>query len=756
MEQLLTNLAGAVTRTVQEKGRTYLVAPLSLIVPGVLSGSKGPLYYPPEEIAANVDDWNGTPMVVYHPYDNGTPISAKDHPLGEKIVIGTVRNSRIDKQRLVAEGWFDIQATKRVDERVLTSLQRGDKIELSTGLYTDNVPAKNGVDPKGRSYAYIARNYRPDHLAILPDQKGACSLEDGCGVLVNEETTDNAWSPAALAAALKARLLRAKRKVSTTAGRGVQIAKAIPGDLKSRAAKLGQRLGLVKPVSKASTVAKSKPNRARPASKSSAKSPEKKGSDTYKLSAPSGPNRAKTRAAALLATTGPAAKSSGKGKAKPTKSAVASSPSSSGKKPERATPKSKKGGGSFEATEKRYAKAQKAGGYKALHAQEKAKTKSGKRASSTLGGRDRGTRATGKSTAGYVKSKDRWYKKLKSKKPTRNALVTNQDSDMTNRVNNCGGKGGTPGPCKGKRDSGGGHAGLYSKLVKAQRKYGTTHPEAQAAYKAYHDDMKLFRSSGTQNQGDNSVKKLTANQRTTIADRLITNGCGCWTEEDREVLNAFDDNKLRSLYKGMKRHNELEEIATTLNTLLAETEEDKEQGMALNAMPAALMKAIAKKKGGKPDSSEEEMDDEEDEGEVPVKPKKKPTSNAGLNDKGDDVKNATASRLTPAEQATLNWATAEMDRQKTELVTKLTANVGKDQKDSVTKTLNAKSLDDLKLMVSLMPAAVEKTEDNRRPMYYGAAAPVGNMSAEQAEKDKEDFLPLPTINWSEVSKSNAN
>jgi hypothetical protein len=38
-------------------------------------------------------------------------------------------------------------------------------------------PVFNGVKYEG-----IARNLRPDHLAILPDDKGACSLEDGCGV----------------------------------------------------------------------------------------------------------------------------------------------------------------------------------------------------------------------------------------------------------------------------------------------------------------------------------------------------------------------------------------------------------------------------------------------------------------------------------------------------------------------------------------------------------------------------------------------
>ena len=59
-------------------------------------------------------------------------------------------------------------------------------MELSTGLFTDNDETA-GVSPKGRNYEAVARNHRPDHMAVLPDQVGACSINDGCGVLVNEE-----------------------------------------------------------------------------------------------------------------------------------------------------------------------------------------------------------------------------------------------------------------------------------------------------------------------------------------------------------------------------------------------------------------------------------------------------------------------------------------------------------------------------------------------------------------------------------------
>ena len=35
----------------------------------------------------------------------------------------------------------------------------------------------------GEEYSEVLRNYRPDHLAILPDLVGACSLDDGAGFL---------------------------------------------------------------------------------------------------------------------------------------------------------------------------------------------------------------------------------------------------------------------------------------------------------------------------------------------------------------------------------------------------------------------------------------------------------------------------------------------------------------------------------------------------------------------------------------------
>ena len=195
MERLLLNTSAVVRRAIRN-GREHLVAPVTLIVPGVLSGSKGSLYYPPEEVSRNPSVWDNFPLVVYHPQSaTGDPISASDPDVLERQGVGFLSGSTVRNGKLVAEAWFDVDRLSKIDSRVLQSLRSNKPVEISTGLYTDNFPAPLGsLDPKGRSYNYIARNYKPDHLAILPDQIGACSIKDGCGLLVNKASKGN-WKP---------------------------------------------------------------------------------------------------------------------------------------------------------------------------------------------------------------------------------------------------------------------------------------------------------------------------------------------------------------------------------------------------------------------------------------------------------------------------------------------------------------------------------------------------------------------------------
>lgn len=171
-------------------GRDYLVVPMVMITEGVHAGSNGPLYYPADELGKTPAVWNAKPVVVYHPEDEtGDAVSACIPEQITKRSIGVIMNSvyeagRAGKPgRLKAEAWMETNRLIAVDQRVINTIKKGKMMEVSTGLFTDN-EAKPGVF-KGKAYSEIARNYRPDHLAILPDQTGACSVADGAGLLRN-------------------------------------------------------------------------------------------------------------------------------------------------------------------------------------------------------------------------------------------------------------------------------------------------------------------------------------------------------------------------------------------------------------------------------------------------------------------------------------------------------------------------------------------------------------------------------------------
>lgn len=180
-------------------GRDHLVVPCVMMTEGVHTGSLGPLYYPAEELSKTPAAWNMKPVVVYHPELNGQGISACDPDIVSGQGIGVLMNTRWDKDGgLKTECWLEEDKTKEVDDRVLDALEAGTMMEVSTGLFTDN--EMDVGEWNGKEYKGIARNYRPDHLAILPDKTGACSIEDGAGLLRNVHEAAEQGTPEAFQA----------------------------------------------------------------------------------------------------------------------------------------------------------------------------------------------------------------------------------------------------------------------------------------------------------------------------------------------------------------------------------------------------------------------------------------------------------------------------------------------------------------------------------------------------------------------------
>lgn len=169
-------------------GVEYWVAPLTMMVPGVLTGSKGPTLYTANELMKAAPRWDMMPITVGHPKDSrGNFISANSDEVLKRSQIGYVSKPRWEG-KLVAEAWIDIEEARRIDNRIATALAANAVMEVSTGLFHD-VDSRSGLC-NGKPFTHSAINHQPDHLAILPDEKGACSVACGCGLNANSTPKD--------------------------------------------------------------------------------------------------------------------------------------------------------------------------------------------------------------------------------------------------------------------------------------------------------------------------------------------------------------------------------------------------------------------------------------------------------------------------------------------------------------------------------------------------------------------------------------
>lgn len=169
-------------------GREHIVVPVTMIVPGVLNGSAGAGYYSKQVISKRPQNWNNMPIVAPdHPVKNGKAVSARNATILNEYGIGVVLNAEVG-DNLTAEAWLDKARTEKVDARILWSIYNNEPIEISTGL--DLIRNKSKGKFKDVEYEWTANNLQPDHLAILTNTIGACSIKDGCGLLINKLSHD--------------------------------------------------------------------------------------------------------------------------------------------------------------------------------------------------------------------------------------------------------------------------------------------------------------------------------------------------------------------------------------------------------------------------------------------------------------------------------------------------------------------------------------------------------------------------------------
>lgn len=167
-------------------GRQFMVAPVVPIIVGVHNGSGGPLFYPAEVLSAYARGLSGKPLTLGHPMIGNSPAAVGASPdIFHQYVIGNFHNATFAQNKVKGSVWFDVELTRQKAPRLLERLKRGEQIEVSTGLFSDDEPTTGTWN--GEQYQAVVRHIQWDHLAVLPDERGACSLQDGCGIRANTQ-----------------------------------------------------------------------------------------------------------------------------------------------------------------------------------------------------------------------------------------------------------------------------------------------------------------------------------------------------------------------------------------------------------------------------------------------------------------------------------------------------------------------------------------------------------------------------------------
>jgi hypothetical protein len=166
------------TKEITHGGRRYLVSPVVALREGILNG----VYVSAIEFGKHVQSWSGRPVPLGHPKNEGGYISANSPDVWANDVPGHLWNVEADGDKLRGEIWIDLAKAEMMGERaqsIVNRLRANQPVEVSTGYFADH-DSVSGVW-NGKPYLGTARNIRPDHLALLPDEVGACSWADGCG-----------------------------------------------------------------------------------------------------------------------------------------------------------------------------------------------------------------------------------------------------------------------------------------------------------------------------------------------------------------------------------------------------------------------------------------------------------------------------------------------------------------------------------------------------------------------------------------------
>ncbi len=186
------NILSAVNSAkISKSGDTYTIRDVVPIVDDIVMNG---VAYPAPEIAKSYQSLNNTAAPAGHPRDSeGNFVSAADAVAMQQYWVGAaVTNARKDGESVLVDITVNanqaaaMDAGKRLLERLDAAIagNAGEPIHVSTGVFLRKKAAKG--TSKGKAYNAIASGMTFDHLAILLDETGAGTPEEGVGMWLNQ------------------------------------------------------------------------------------------------------------------------------------------------------------------------------------------------------------------------------------------------------------------------------------------------------------------------------------------------------------------------------------------------------------------------------------------------------------------------------------------------------------------------------------------------------------------------------------------
>lgn len=167
----------SVREALDVNGRMCIVVPSKTLPDDVVMNE---IRYPAAEIAKSFNTLEGTPAPMGHPIVRGNYVGV-GHPEAYPFISGAInRNVKREDGTVHLEKWIDKEYATRNHPALIEAINKKQPIHTSTGLILERIPVANND-----GYKYEAHNMVFDHDAILLNEVGAATPDQGVGVFVN-------------------------------------------------------------------------------------------------------------------------------------------------------------------------------------------------------------------------------------------------------------------------------------------------------------------------------------------------------------------------------------------------------------------------------------------------------------------------------------------------------------------------------------------------------------------------------------------